>query len=271
MFIAVGKVSFDDCDMFTWSFGWTGVFVPISPPQISMARLEITSFTFMFVCVPEPVCQTNSGKWSSSLPAMTSSAACDDRVAASRRGIFPRSQFTSAAAFLSTAIARITAVGHAVVGDREVVQRPLGLRAPVPVAGHEDLAHAVALDACVRWLASVRSWPERYRGTANYGAIQDRHDLDVARVREQIDRRGAREGVAAGLQQADVAAERRRVARDEHDARGVGGDDVLHDVGAEPGPGRVRDHDVGRHRLPPGDVGAARPSRCRPRGCGGRP
>ena len=41
-----------------------------------MARLEITSLAFMFVCVPLPVCQMRSGKCSSSLPAITSSAAC---------------------------------------------------------------------------------------------------------------------------------------------------------------------------------------------------
>ena len=33
-----------------------------------MARLAITSLAFMLLCVPEPVCQTTSGKWSSSLP-----------------------------------------------------------------------------------------------------------------------------------------------------------------------------------------------------------
>ena len=58
MFIAVGNVSFDDCDMLTWSFGWIGVLLPRSPPAISIARLEITSLTFMLVWVPEPVCQT---------------------------------------------------------------------------------------------------------------------------------------------------------------------------------------------------------------------
>ena len=41
---------------------------PRSPPASSMARLEITSLTFMFVCVPLPVCQTKSGNSSSSLP-----------------------------------------------------------------------------------------------------------------------------------------------------------------------------------------------------------
>ena len=81
MCIAVGKVSFDDWPMLTWSFGCTGFFEPISPPSISIARLEITSLAFMFDWVPEPVCQTTSGKWSSSLPAATSAAAADDRLA----------------------------------------------------------------------------------------------------------------------------------------------------------------------------------------------
>ena len=110
MFIAVGKVSFDDCDMLTWSLGWTGVLLPSSAPESSMARLEMTSLTFMFVCVPDPVCQTNSGKWSASLPAITSSAAATIGSQVSG-GILPRSQLTRAAAFFSTAMARITAVG----------------------------------------------------------------------------------------------------------------------------------------------------------------
>ncbi len=58
MCIAVGNVSFDDCDMFTSSLGWTGFLLPRSPPASSMARFEMTSLTFMLVCVPLPVCQT---------------------------------------------------------------------------------------------------------------------------------------------------------------------------------------------------------------------
>ena len=57
MCIAVGNVSFDDCDMFTWSLGWTGFLLPSTPPASSMARLEMTSLAFMFDWVPDPVCQ----------------------------------------------------------------------------------------------------------------------------------------------------------------------------------------------------------------------
>ena len=55
--------------MLQWSLGCTGDLLPITPPHSSMARLEMTSLTFMFVCVPLPVCHTTSGKWSSSLPS----------------------------------------------------------------------------------------------------------------------------------------------------------------------------------------------------------
>ena len=55
-------MSFDDWLILTWSLGWTGFFEPITPPSISIARLEITSLAFMLDCVPEPVCQTTSGK-----------------------------------------------------------------------------------------------------------------------------------------------------------------------------------------------------------------
>ena len=73
--MAVGKVSFEDCPRLTWSLGWTGLLLPRSPPASSMARLAMTSLAFMFVCVPDPVCQMKSGKCSSSIPLATSSAA----------------------------------------------------------------------------------------------------------------------------------------------------------------------------------------------------
>ena len=73
--IAVGKTSFVDWDLFTWSFGWTGVFEPFFPFSISIALLAITSLTFILVWVPEPVCQTFKGKFLSNFPLITSSEA----------------------------------------------------------------------------------------------------------------------------------------------------------------------------------------------------
>ena len=108
--IAVGNVSFEDWDRFTWSLGCTGVFEPSSPPAISIARFEMTSFAFMFVWVPEPVCHTNNGKCSSSLPSITSSDAETTRrpISGSSRSA---SMFVSAAAFLRIPIAWTTSTG----------------------------------------------------------------------------------------------------------------------------------------------------------------
>ena len=60
-----------------------------------MARFEITSFVFMLVCVPLPVCQMRSGKWSSRAPLATSPAACS--ISAARvSSSLPRSRLTEA-------------------------------------------------------------------------------------------------------------------------------------------------------------------------------
>ena len=67
--IAVGTTSFEDCPMLTWSFGWTLV------PEISEALSAITSLTFMFIPVPEPVPKTSTVILSSCFPSMTSSEA----------------------------------------------------------------------------------------------------------------------------------------------------------------------------------------------------
>ena len=86
--------------MFTSSFGWTGALLPSCPPASWMARLLITSLTFMLDWVPDPVCQTYSGKFSSSLPVITSSATRAIR-SAFQAGSRPSRPFTIAAAFFT--------------------------------------------------------------------------------------------------------------------------------------------------------------------------
>src|SRR5579864_3439632 len=76
MLIAEGNESFDDCDMLTWSLGWTGVLLPSDVPAIWQQRLEITSFTFMLNWVPLPVIHTCNGNISSCCPARISSQTC---------------------------------------------------------------------------------------------------------------------------------------------------------------------------------------------------
>mmetsp|Transcript_10137 Transcript_10137/g.25382 ORF Transcript_10137/g.25382 Transcript_10137/m.25382 type:complete len:346 (+) Transcript_10137:114-1151(+) len=110
MCMAVGNTSLDDCDMLTSSFGWMGFLEPITPPSSSIARLEMTSFAFMFVCVPDPVCHTTRGKCSSSFPSITSSAALQMMEHLSS-GSFPSSKLAWAAPFFRMPSARMTGRG----------------------------------------------------------------------------------------------------------------------------------------------------------------
>ncbi len=96
--------------MLTWSFGCTGVFEPMTPPSFSIARLAITSLAFMFDWVPEPVCQTTSGKCASSLPSATSVAASTMALPTFASSL-PRSMLTSAAARLISPSARMMGAG----------------------------------------------------------------------------------------------------------------------------------------------------------------
>ena len=100
MCIAVGKVSLDDWPMFTWSLGWTGSCEPSVPPTSWMHRLEITSLTFMFDWVPDPVCHTYSGKSASSFPLITSSQTRSISWPF-HAGSRPAAVFTTAAAFFT--------------------------------------------------------------------------------------------------------------------------------------------------------------------------
>ena len=109
--IAVGNTSFDDWPMLTWSLGWTLRPMPRSPPKSSLARLAMTSFTFMFVWVPLPVCQTTSGNSASCLPAITSSAAVMIARPIAGSLNLPRSRFTWAAARFTRARAWISSIG----------------------------------------------------------------------------------------------------------------------------------------------------------------
>ena len=108
--IAVGKVSLLDWLMLTWSLGCTGFFEPRTPPASSIARFETTSFTFMLLWVPEPVCQTLSGNSASSRPSATSRAALTIRSRSSGARP-PNSAFASAQAALSRPNAWITGSG----------------------------------------------------------------------------------------------------------------------------------------------------------------
>ena len=112
MWSAAGKVSLLDWLRLTWSLGCTGLLLPITPPASSIARLAITSFTFMLVWVPEPVCQTFRGNSGSKRPDATSSAAATIKPVSSGSSL-PLAAFTSAQAALSWPKAWTTARGMA--------------------------------------------------------------------------------------------------------------------------------------------------------------
>jgi hypothetical protein len=110
MCMAVGNTSLDDWERLTWSLGWTGCLEPNLPPSISMARLAITSLAFMLDWVPDPVCHTTRGKWSSSLPSTTSWAAAA-MASPSLASSDPCAMLASAAAFLTMPSARTSGTG----------------------------------------------------------------------------------------------------------------------------------------------------------------
>ncbi|KFB73046.1 MAG: hypothetical protein AW09_001733 [Candidatus Accumulibacter phosphatis] len=109
--VALGKTSFEDCPRFTSSLAWTPRASPRSPPSSSEARLASTSFTFMLLCVPDPVCQTESGNSCAWRPASTSSAAAAMAPALSA-GSSPSSPLTRAAAALTATSARTRSSGR---------------------------------------------------------------------------------------------------------------------------------------------------------------
>ena len=83
---------------------------PRSPWRSSEARLARTSFMFMLLCVPDPVCQTAKGGNSASCrPARISPAA--SAMAAAWSSMRPRSRLTQVQDCLTSASATISSFG----------------------------------------------------------------------------------------------------------------------------------------------------------------
>ena len=116
---AVGKTSFELWLQLTWSLGWTGraseMPCLVARPLATCAR---TSFTFMFDCVPEPVCHTLRGKAPGCRPASTSSAASSMRVPSCLSST-PSSTLAWAAAFFTRVRARTMPRGRVSVPMRK--------------------------------------------------------------------------------------------------------------------------------------------------------
>ena len=136
--IAVGITSFDDCPLLTSSFGCTFA------PAIA-ATCAMTSFAFMFDDVPEPVWNTSIGKCAIELAGGDPLGRLADRLRVrllqmAEIGIRLRGGGLDQAE-RANELAR-----HRQAGNREIVDRALGLRAVERVGGHLEFAHAVALD-----------------------------------------------------------------------------------------------------------------------------
>ena len=99
-----------------------------------MARFEITSLTFMLVCVPLPVCQMRSGKWSLELAGDDFVGGLDDQLGFVG-GELAEVLVHERGGFFQDAEGANQLGRHGVFADVEVMQRALRLSAPVAVVG----------------------------------------------------------------------------------------------------------------------------------------
>ena len=112
-----------------------------------MARPAITSLAFMLDWVPEPVCQMTSGNWSSCMPLATSPAACwiasaELGVEAAVARVDPRRRLLDEAEGVDDLDRHLLARA-----EREILDRALGLRAPIGVGRDLDRPEAVGFGA----------------------------------------------------------------------------------------------------------------------------
>ena len=130
--MADGNTSFDDCDALTWSLGCTA---PASP-SFSEASVASTSFMFMFDDVPEPVWNTSTGNCSSQHAVGDLGRGRRDGVGDARcrpAGTSRRPALTSRGLALDERQRPDEPALDRQSRDREVLDRPLGLCAPLGV------------------------------------------------------------------------------------------------------------------------------------------
>jgi hypothetical protein len=110
----------------------------------------MTSLTFMFVCVPEPVCHTDSGNRASNSPAATRAAAAAMAPALSDRQQAELAGHLGGRRVFDPRQRAHDRDRHALRADREQPAAALGLCAPQGIARHLDRAEAVGFGPVAR-------------------------------------------------------------------------------------------------------------------------
>ncbi len=116
--------------MLTWSLGCTGFLEPIVPPAISMARLEMTSLTFMLRLGAPAGLPHHQREVVVELAADDLVGRRDDQVAPSLSSIRPSLRLASAAAFFRMPRARMISARHLLAADVESLASERAASAP---------------------------------------------------------------------------------------------------------------------------------------------
>ena len=103
---AVGKVSLELWDRFTWSLGWSR-----SSPAWRLPHRAMTSLQFMLVWVPLPVCHTARGEVPRQLPGQDGLRQAPGMRSCRRSSSFPSRWLAAAQASFKVAKARMRSRG----------------------------------------------------------------------------------------------------------------------------------------------------------------
>ena len=130
MCIAVGKVSFEDWLMLTWSFGWTGVLRAHARRRAPRSRGSRSPRSrSCWTACPSRSARRRAGTGRRACPRRPPGAALTT-ASATVPVELAESLFATAAACLTMPSACTTALRHALPADLEVLDRALRLRAP---------------------------------------------------------------------------------------------------------------------------------------------
>ena len=160
--MAVGKLSLEDWPILTWSLGWTGFL----PPRLSRQHLVGAAGDHL---VGIHVGLGAGAGLPDHQRKLVVQLAVDDFLRGRGDGLaqlaVERAQrhVGRGRRLLQQAERMDQRQRHALAADAEILQRTLRLRAPVMRSGHRDLAHGIALNACL--LGGHAEPPQKMRGS----------------------------------------------------------------------------------------------------------